>query len=270
MTSIHPSAIIAPTARLGEGVQVGPYAVIEDNVEIGDDCIIDCHAVVREFTRIGKKNHIHPHAVVGGVPQDLKFAGEESWLVIGDCNTIREFSTSHRGTATGRGETTIGNGNLLMAYTHIAHDCVLGDDIVMSNAASLAGHAFVGNHAIIAGMTGVHQFVRIGEHAFIGGMSGVAQDVPPWMLVSGDRATVHGPNLVGIRRAGLSHESITAIKGAFHLLWHSGLLRAEALSQLEEQFGSIPEAQSIIEFVRQSERGICSAEKKDNFEKSAS
>lgn len=267
---IHPTALVAPTAELGADVSIGPYAIIEDHVYIGDGSVIDAHAVVREYTRMGARNHVHPHAVVGGVPQDLKFQGEESWLVIGDNNSIREFSTSHRGTNAGNGETRIGNNNLFMAYTHVAHDCILGNGIVMSNAASLAGHVIVGDNVIIAGMSGIHQFVRVGAHAFVGGMTGVAQDVPPWMLASGPRAVVHGPNLVGLRRAGAAHETVTALKGAFRLLWRSNLLRDEALAQIMEQYGSSPEIIQFVEFVRSSERGICSAEKITDSEKNES
>ncbi len=259
--AIHPTAIIAPGAVLGRDVSVGPYAVIEDNVCIGDETRIDAHAVINAFTRIGKRNHVHAHAMVGGEPQDLKFHGEESWLEIGDDNSIREFSTMHRGTEAGGGITSIGNGNLVMAYTHIAHDCRLGNNIVMSNGASLAGHVTVGDHAIIAGMSGVHQFVQIGAHAFVGAMTGVGQDVPPWMLVSGYRAVVYGPNLVGLRRAGATRETVAALKGTFRILWRSGLMRAEALEQIQNEFGNIPEVIEFIDFVKKSERGLCPADR---------
>ncbi len=262
--TIHPTAIIAPGAILGEGVCIGPYAVIEDHVFIGEGTRIDTHAVIRSYTRMGKKNHVHPHAIVGGEPQDLKFHGEETWLEIGDANNIREFSTMHRGTEGGGGVTKIGSENLLMAYTHVAHDCVIGNGVVLSNAASLAGHVTVGDHAIIAGMSGIHQFVRIGEHAFIGGVSGVAQDVPPWMLASGGRAVIHGPNLVGLRRAQASKETVAALKNAFRILWRSGMLRNEALQKIMDLYDSFPEVVTFVDFVRKSERGLCPAEQKSD------
>lgn len=267
--AIHPTAIIAPGAVLGEGVSVGPYAIIEDHVFIGDGTRIDAHAVIRAYTRMGRNNHVHPHAVVGGEPQDLKFHGEESWLEIGDENNIREFSTMHRGTEGGGGVTKIGSGNLLMAYTHVAHDCILGNGIVMSNASSLAGHVTVGDHAIIAGMSGIHQFVRIGEHAFIGGMTGITQDVPPWMLASGKPAVIHSPNLVGLRRAQASKETIAAFKGAFRILWRSGLLRSEALQKIMDEYGSFPEVVRFVDFVKQSERGVCPAEQQSEKDEPA-
>ena len=255
---IHPTAIIAKGANLGKNVTIGPYAIIENHTEIGDDTIIETHAVIRSYTKMGARNHVYPHAIVGGDNQDLKFHGEETWLIIGNDNSIREFSTSHRGTEGGKGVTTVGDRNLLMAYTHIAHDCVLGSDIVMSNNASLAGHVEVGDHAIIAGMSGVHQFARIGDHAFIGGMSGVNQDVPPWMLALGIRAIIISPNLVGMRRANLDPSVISAIKATFQILAKAGTNRSESLSEIEEKFGSVDEVAKIVKFIRESERGISS------------
>lgn len=258
-TEIHPSAFVAPGAELGEGVVVGPCAVIEDNVIIGDGTRIDAFASVKQFTRMGKNNRIYSYAAVGGEPQDLKFNGEESWLEIGDSNNIREFSTLHRGTEQGGGKTVIGSGNLLMAYTHVAHDCILSDNIIMSNNATLAGHVEVGSHAIIAGLSAAHQFVRIGEHAFVGGMTGIGQDLPPYMLASGNRGSVRGPNLVGLRRLKASRELIRALKNAYKLIWHSSTPRKEALEQLEYEFGNFPEVIDFVEFVRKSDRGILSA-----------
>lgn len=259
--SIHPTAIVASGAELGEDVIVGPYAVIEDDVRIGARTRVDSHAVIKRHTRMGEDNHVHSHAVVGGEPQDLKFAGETTLLEIGDGNSIREFATIHRGTAGGGGVTRLGNRNLCMAYTHVAHDCILGDGIVMSNAATLAGHIEVGSHAIIGGLAAVHQFCRIGEHAFVGGMTGVAQDLPPWMLAVGSRALVHGPNLVGLRRAGASQQTIAAFKTAFRLVWKSDMPRAEALDLLLADAGDIPEIRDFVTFVRASSRGVCPAEK---------
>ena len=178
-TNIHPSAVVHPGAYLGTGVTVGPFAVIEEGVHIGDETVIDAGAQIKRFTTLGTKNHVHSMACVGGEPQDLKFGGEESKLVIGDRNKIREFSTIHRGTEGGGGITRVGSDNLMMAYSHIAHDCVVGDNNVLANAATLAGHVVVGNEVVVGGLSAVHQFVNIGDFAFIGGKTGVAQDVPP-------------------------------------------------------------------------------------------
>lgn len=267
--SIHPTAIVDPGAELGRNVVVGPFAIIEDAVRIGDDCRIDAHAIIKSNTRLGARNHVHSYALLGGDPQDLKYHGEESWLEIGDDNRIREFATLHRGTEGGGGVTRVGNGNLLMAYTHVAHDCQLGSGIVMSNNATLAGHVTVGDGAIIGGLSAVHQFVRIGVHAFVGGVTGVPQDVPPWMLVAGSRGAVHGPNIVGLRRAGASREVVAALKYAFRTLWWSGLLREDALNTILAEHGNLKEVAEFVEFVRTSQRGICPVEKTAGAEKNA-
>ena len=254
---IHPTAVIDASAQLGADVTVGPYAVIHDNVVIGDRCRIDSHAVILPYTRMGAENRVHSHALVGGEPQDLKFRGEISWLEIGTGNVIREFATLHRGTEGGGGVTRIGDGNLLMAYIHVAHDCQIGSHIVMSNNATLAGHVIVDDYAIISGLAAVHQFVRIGRHAFLGGMSGLSQDLPPWMLAAGARATVMGPNMVGLRRAGASSDTVRAMKEAYRIVWRSGLLRPEALKELKKVYSSSSEVYDFIEFIEKSDRGIC-------------
>ncbi len=259
-SQIHPSAFVASGAQIGEDVIIGPCAVVEEDVVIGDRCQIDAFASVKRFTRMGTDNHIHSYALVGGEPQDLKYAGEESWLQLGNGNNVREFATLHRGTEGGGGLTTIGDGNLFMAYTHVAHDCQLGDEIVMSNGATLAGHVTVHDRAILAGLSAVHQFVRIGAYAFVGGMSGISQDLPPYMLAVGNRAGVHGPNLVGLRRLQASRELIAALKSAFRLVWHSDTPRKEALEQLEYEYGIYSEILAFVEFVRASERGILPAD----------
>lgn len=264
-TQVHPSAIIAPGVELGVGVEIGPFAVLESDVHIGDYTKIESGAQIKRYTKMGAKNRIHSHALVGGEPQDLKFQGEVTWLEMGDANSIREFATLHRGTEGGGGITRLGSNNLCMAYTHVAHDCLLGSNIVMSNGATLAGHVEVGDFAIIGGLSAVHQFCRIGEHAFVGGMTGVAQNVPPWILVAGARAMAHGPNLVGLRRAKLGSEAVAAFKQAFRLIWRSEIPRSEALELLEQEFSSISQVIDFISFIRASERGICPAEKKANL-----
>ncbi|KAF1074323.1 acyl-ACP--UDP-N-acetylglucosamine O-acyltransferase [Halodesulfovibrio sp. MK-HDV] len=255
-TEIHPSSFVAPSAKLGEGVVIGPCAVIEDDVIIGDGTKIDAFASVKQYTHMGKNNHVHSYAAVGGVPQDLKYHGEVSWLKLGDNNTIREFATLHRGTEDGGFNTVVGSNNLMMAYTHVAHDCTVGDNVIMSNNATLAGHVHVSDHTIIAGLSAVHQFVRIGKHAFVGGMTGIGQDLPPYMLATGNRAGVHGPNLVGLRRLKAPREVIRALKNAYKLIWHSTTPRKEALEQLEYEFGNFTEVLEFVDFVRKSERGI--------------
>lgn len=258
---IHPSAFVSPKAELGANVSVGPCAVIEDDVIIGDNTCIHAFASVKQYTRMGKGNVIHSYALVGGVPQDLKFAGETTWLEIGDNNSIREFSTLHRGTEGGGGLTKVGSNNLIMAYCHIAHDCILGDSIVMSNGATLAGHVELFDHAIVGGLSAVHQFARIGRYAFVGGMTGIAQDLPPYMMAVGSRAGIHGPNLVGLRRLGLPSATVTAVRSAFRLIWHSEMPRQEALEAAEKEFADIAEVQEIVEFVRSSPRGVLPAVK---------
>ncbi len=259
--TIHPTAIVHPNALLGEDVSVGPYAIIEEDVVLGDRCRVDAAAQIKRYTTLGADNHIHSMACVGGEPQDLKFRGEKTTLVIGDHNRIREFSTIHRGTEGGGGVTRIGSGNLIMAYAHIAHDCQVGDNNVFSNAATLAGHVVVGNYAVMGGLSAAHQFVRIGDYAFIGGKSGVAQDVPPFMLAVGERATLHGLNLVGLRRHGFSAEEITALKAAYRILWRSHKERTEALQQVETEFGHIAPVMELLRFLRESTRGTITPER---------
>lgn len=261
---IHPTAIISPSAELGENVNIGPYAIIEDSVFIGAGCRIDAHAIIKSYTRMGKDNHIHSHALVGGTPQDLKFAGETSWLELGDGNTIREFATLHRGTEGGGGLTSIGSHNLIMAYCHVAHDCHVGSHIVMSNNATLAGHVTVEDYAIIGGLSAVHQFCRIGRNAFVGGMTGIPQDLPPWMLAAGGRALVQGPNIVGLRRAGATRDVMSALKEAYRIVWRSGMPRSDALMTIEQEYSDVAQVMEFVTFIRASERGICSAEKGDD------
>ncbi len=257
MAQIHASAFVSPKAELAQDVIIGPCAMVEDNVFIGEGTRVDAFASIKAYTRLGKGNHIHSYALLGGEPQDLKFHGEVSWLEVGDHNNIREFATLHRGTEGGGGLTRIGSHNLIMAYCHVAHDCLLGDHIVMSNNATLAGHCEVGDWAILSGLCAVHQFTRIGSHAFLGGMSGAAQDLPPWMLGVGlPHASVISPNLVGMRRANLAPETVSAFKQAFRQLWDSALPREEALKSLEKEYGHMPEVAELLTFIRNSPRGV--------------
>lgn len=254
-TTIHPTAQVHPQAQLGVQVNIGPYAIIEDQVRIGDGSIIDAAAQIKCFTTLGAHNHVHSMACVGGEPQDLKFRGEQSWLEIGDGNKIREFSTIHRGTEGGGGCTKVGSNNLIMAYAHIAHDCHLGNNNVLANAATLAGHVRVGDEVVVGGLSAVHQFVTIGDHAFIGGKTGVAQDVPPFMLAVGERATLRGLNLIGLRRHGFTSEEIHALKSAYKLIWRSNQERNEVIQQVETELGHFSQVMKLLDFIRSSKRG---------------
>ncbi len=259
--SVHPSAFVSPKAELADDVVVGPCAVIEEDVTVGPGCRIDAFASVKRYTSLGPNCHIHSYALVGGEPQDLKYAGEPSRLELGAGNVVREFATLHRGTAGGGALTKIGDKNLFMAYSHVAHDCILGNGIVMSNGATLAGHIEVGDGVIIAGLSAVHQFTRLGAHCFVGGMTGISQDLPPYMLAVGPRADIRGPNVVGLRRMGLGSSTVTAVRSAFRLIWLSGIPRADALIQAEHEFADVPEVLEIITFVRESKRGVLNAER---------
>ncbi len=254
--SIHPSAVIAPNAKLGSNVVIGPFTCIGDNVTIGDGSIIGPHAVVHGWTTIGKECKIFQFASVGEEPQDLKFKGEKSFTFIGDRTTIREGATIHRATGEGN-ETRVGSDCLLMAYTHIAHNCVLGNHVIMSNLASCAGHAIVEDRVVIGGMAGVHQFVKIGRNAMVGGMSKLVQDVVPYTIVDGHPAKAVGLNIVGISRAGIPTESRQNIKKAYKILYRSGLSLAESIAVIEQEVDSCEEVEHFLRFLRNADRGIC-------------
>ena len=234
MTELHPTAIIDPSAKIGTVVSIGPYSVIGPDVVIGDECWIGPHVVINGPTTLGRDNKIFQFASVGEVPQDLKFEGEDTRLEIGDRNTVREFATINRGTGDGGSVTRIGNDNLLMAYIHIAHDCIVGNHVILSNNASLAGHVTVGDYAILGGFTLVHQFCAIGEHVFAGMGSAIAKDVPPYLIVSGAPAAPHGLNKVGLKRRGFSDEQLRQLSRAYKLLYRQGLSFDEAKSQLQK------------------------------------
>ncbi len=231
---IHPTAVVDPGARLGEGVEVGAFTLIGPGVEIGDGCRIGSHVVIARNTRMGRNNRIFQFASVGEDPQDKKYAGEETWLEIGDDNVIREYATLHRGTVQDRGVTRVGNGNLLMAYTHVAHDCVIGDHTILANAASLGGHVQIHDWAILGGFTLVHQFTRVGAHAFSAMGSAIGKDVPPYVMVAGQPAVPRGINQEGLKRRGFTAEEIRAIRRAYSRLYRSGLRLEEALEEIRE------------------------------------
>jgi len=252
---IHPSAHVDPRARLGAGVRVGPNAVIEAGVEIGDDCEIGIGAIVRRGTVMGRGNRIFQYATVGEAPQDLKYRDEPTRLILGEHNTIREYATLHRGTGE-TGETRIGSECLIMAYCHVAHDCLVGSKVIMANAASLAGHVEVGDHAILGGFTTVHQFTRIGAHAFTSMSSAINQDVPPCVMVSGNYARAIGINKEGLRRRGFADEVIRALHRSLRLLVKQRPIRPDSWAEVERLSAELPLVAEFAEFVRSSRRGV--------------
>jgi UDP-N-acetylglucosamine acyltransferase len=256
---IHPTAIIDPAARLADDVLIGPYAVIGAGVTLAEGVQIGAHACISGITSIGARTRVHPHSVLGEDPQDKKYAGEPTRLEIGTDNTFREFSTANRGTIKGGGLTRIGDHNLFMAYSHVAHDCWVGDRCVFANCASLAGHVRVEDDAILGGLTAVHQHSRIGRCAMLAGGAKVAQDVPPFTMVQGDRARLFGLNVVGLRRGGLHLETLQALRGAYRELFQQGLPLRVALDQVREVYVDIPEVQELVDFIESSRRGICRA-----------
>ena len=255
--SIHPTAIVDPQARLHSSVRIGPYAVIGAEVEIGEDTEVGAHAIIEGPIRVGRRNRVFPHASVGLIPQDLKFKGERSEVIIGDDNRIREFATIHRGTEGGGAVTRLGNDNLIMAYSHIAHDCQIGDHCILCNAATLAGHVTIEDWAIVGAHSGVHQFCRIGRHAFIGGYTVITQDVLPFSSTVQERDTrVYGINLVGLRRRGFDRERLERLQQAFRLLTQSNLNTSQALEQIRASLNQHEDIEALVRFIETSNRGV--------------
>ena len=260
-TEIHPSAVVDSGAQLGENVKIGPFCYVEGNTVIGDNCILDANVQVKSFTRMGKGNMLANGVVLGGLPQHLGFKGDETWVELGDNNVLREFVTVNRATGVdiGRENTVIGNHCMLMAYVHVAHDCVLADHVIMANSVNLAGHIDVGNYVTIGGMSGIHQFVRIGDYAFVGAMSGFGQDIPPYMIATGVRGALQGPNSIGLRRNGFKAKTCNDLKKAYKLIFRSEVARKDALATAEKDFADTPEVQYLVDFIRSSKRGVTSA-----------
>jgi UDP-N-acetylglucosamine acyltransferase len=256
---IHSTAIVHPDAKIADGAEIGPYAVIGAHVSIGKGTKVGPHTVIDGWTEIGEDNTIFHMASVGAVPQDLKYRGEKTWLKIGNGNTIREFASLHLGTVTGDGETTVGDGNLFMAYSHVAHDCHVGNGVVMANAATLAGHVIVEDYAILGGLCAILQFTRIGAHVMLGGATSVTMDIPPYTIVTGDRreTRLRGLNLVGLKRRGFSDETISALKKAYKILALSGLKLSEAVERMRAEVPPSPEVEHFISFIESSKRGVC-------------
>jgi UDP-N-acetylglucosamine acyltransferase len=254
---IHPTALVDPKAELGEGVEIGPFAVIEQGVTLGEGTKIGPHVIIREGTQIGKRCHIFQFCSVGEAPQAFAYKGEKTSLIVGDQNVIREYVTLHRGTLHGGGRTVIGCRNYFMAYSHVAHDCLIGDHVVLANGAALAGHIVIEDHAIIGALSGVHQFCRVGTHAFISGLTGVSLDIPPFMLAAGDRAKLFGLNSVGLKRAQFSEQTVRALKKAYRIFFRSSLPLEKAMKHVgEDVISQVPEVRHLLDFIRHTKRGI--------------
>ncbi len=254
---IHPSAIVDPKAEIGDEVEIGPYAVIEKGVFIDQGTKVGPHSVVREGTRIGKGCQIFQFASIGEAPQALAYKGEKTSLLVGDRNVVREFVTFHRGTVKGGGRTVIGNDNLFMAYSHVAHDCQIGNQVILANGATLGGHILIEDYVNISGLSAIHQFCRVGAHAYVSGLTGVTLDIPPYMLAAGNRATLFGLNAVGLRRHSFQEKTIKALKKAYRIIFRSGLMLEKAMQRVEEdEISQAPEVQHLLDFIRHSKRGI--------------
>ena len=253
---IHATAIIDSKAELDANVEVGPYSVIRQNVSIGAGTVIGSHVSIEPYVTIGQDCHIFQHAAIGAAPQSLKFKGEKTDVKIGRGTIIREFVTVHRGTEFGGGLTEVGEENFLMAYTHIAHDCITGKKVIFANNATLAGHIVVGDNATIGGLVAIHQFVRIGDYAYVGGKSAVVKDIPPYVIAAGDRAKLHGLNSVGLKRHGFSQETLSSLKKAYRIIFRIGITLNEAIERVKAEVEQAPEVVNLIDFIKSSRRGI--------------
>jgi UDP-N-acetylglucosamine acyltransferase len=255
-TQIHPTAEIHSKAQIGKGCRIGAFCSIEENTQIGDGCLIERNVAIRRGTTIGNEVKIHPFVVLGDEPQHLRYRGEPTELAVGDRVVIREFSTLHRGTVFGRNKTEIGNDCYLMAYSHIAHDCIVGNEVILANGVQLAGHVEIGDHVIIGGLTGVSQFCRVGSHAFIGGSSMLRKDLPPFLAGKGNDFKVQCINQVGLEKRGFSHEAISQLRKLFHVFYLQNLTLSKAIEKTITELEKTPEIKSFIDFLRNSKMGI--------------
>lgn len=253
---IHPTAIIHAGARIADNVSIGPYTVVGEHVVVGSGTTVASHVVLEGWTEIGCDNQIFQFSSIGAAPQDLKYAGQETYLKIGDRNRFREFTTLNRGTEEGGGLTRIGHDNLFMAYSHVAHDCIVHDHVILANGATLAGHVEIESAAILGGLSAVHQFCRVGCHSMTSGGSMVSQDIPPYTVAQGDRAKTVGLNLIGLKRRGFSEETIRGIKKAFRTIFRSGLRLEDAMQKIDEEIERSPELEHFVRFIKDSQRGI--------------
>jgi UDP-N-acetylglucosamine acyltransferase len=257
MTRIHETALVNPCAQIDSDVEVGPYSVIGGCVRIGKGSRIKSHVVIEGRTTLGEGNVIFQFATVGSVPQDLKYKGEPSELIIGNHNTIREFVSINPGTAGGGMITRVGDRNLLMMYCHIAHDCILGNHNIIANGATLGGHVVVEDYVIVGGLVGIHQFTKVGRGAILGAGSMVSKDVPPYCNATGDRARLHGLNLEGLRRRGVGKEKIEALKKAYRIMFRSKLKTRDAIAEVRQELSGCAEAEHLVTFIENSQRGVC-------------
>jgi UDP-N-acetylglucosamine acyltransferase len=254
--TIHPSAEVSPNADLGPGVEIGPYSIIGDHVSIGRDTFIGSHVVIEGHTQIGERNKISPFSSIGSPPQDIGYRGEDTRVIIGSDNVIREYVTINRATTKQDWKTVIGDKNYIMAYAHIAHDCLLGNRVIMSNVATLGGHITIGDYAVLGGLVAVHQFVRIGTYAFVGAKSGIDRDVPPFMISAGPRARLYGVNRKGLSRIGFSEKTIDGLKKTYRIIWRENRKFSEGIRRVREEIEPFPELEVLLDFFDGSKRGI--------------
>jgi len=254
--SINPTAVIHPKARIAGGVSIGPYTVIGEHVTIGKDTEIASHVLIDGWTTIGERNQLHSFSCIGTPPQDVGYRNEETYLIVGNDNIIREFATVNRATTKADRKTEIGNKNFLMAYSHVAHDCKLGNSIIMANSAGLAGHITIEDYAILGGIVGVHQYVRIGAYSMIGGQSAIVQDIPPYVSAAGNRAQLYGLNTIGLKRKGFSDAVINNLKKAYKIIFRSGMTTEEALAKVVDELSECKEVNYFVDFMRHSKRGV--------------
>ncbi len=254
---IHPTAIISPEAEIEEGVTVGPFCILNDRVHIRKGARLISNVIVEGDTEIGENCVVHPFTSIGLPPQDLKYRGEKGGLKIGNNTIIREYVTIHRASVGGDGFTRIGDNNFLMAYVHVAHDCKIGNSVIMANLATLAGHVLVEDHAVIGGLVAIHQFTRIGAYAMVGGFSGIGQDIPPYMIASGARAKLFGLNTIGLKRHGFSDSTINELKKAYKILFREKRTLKDAIRKVQEELPYTDEIKHLIEFIQKNRRGIC-------------
>lgn len=252
---IHPSAVVDGGAKLGVDVEIGAFAIVGPDCTLGDGCVIAPRATLERNVRLGREVRVGSGTILGGDPQDLKYRGEETWVEIGDRTVIREYSTIHRGTSESH-RTAVGAGSFIMSYVHLGHDCTVGDNVIISNSVQLAGHVHIDDGAIISGLTAVHQFTRIGRQAFVGGCSRVVKDVPPFLKAVGNPVRLYGLNSVGLQRSGFSAETLSALKGAYRLLFRSDMNISQGLERARAEVPDLPEVRSFLAFIEESQRGI--------------
>jgi UDP-N-acetylglucosamine acyltransferase len=253
---IHPSAVVSSNAELADGVEIGPYSTVGDHVAIGRDTAIGAHVVIEGHTRIGERNRIYPFSSIGTPPQDIGYHNEDTRLIMGNDNTVREYVTINRATTKEAWETVIGSNNYLMAYAHVAHDCRLADNVILTNGATLGGHTHIEEYAILGAFLAVQQFVRIGAHAYLGAKSGIDRDVPPFMITAGPRAKLYGINQKGLIRRGFSQESIDILKKAYSIIWRENRSFRDGIAQVKKDLEIVPELKMLLDFLTSSKRGI--------------